>query len=295
MVSFAHDPTVTASLAHWRTKRPLPSALGSADLRALGREVHLQSVFSARTTNAGYLETVAEVIDDMLSGQLSLAAGRLRCLKELARAGYDPAGGFPEEWGQVPFAERGSLQDLSSQPRIDLMLTTNLALARNYGRVLEGNTEMARRLFPAWELVRLAERETPRGFKRTAHHLRPDPASGWPRRWAAAGESVAWEGAVKEPMIALKDSPIWQALGAGAGGDWSDTLGHPYPPFAFNSGMDWRAVPRAECIGLRLINRAVHGSKPMQATLFSPAKARAVLDRFGPDFKAQLLRELEAA
>jgi hypothetical protein len=59
--------------------------------------------------------------------------------------------------------------------------------------------------------------------------------------------------------------------------------------------MDWRAVPRAECIGLRLINRAVHGSKPMQATLFSPAKARAVLDRFGPDFKAQLLRELEAA
>jgi hypothetical protein len=46
-------------------------------------------------------------------------------------------------------------------------------------------------------------------------------------------------------MCALKTSPIWQALADGAGG-FEDTLGSPYPPFAFGSGMAWVNVRRSE-------------------------------------------------
>ena len=51
--------------------------------------------------------------------------------------------------------------------------------------------------------------------------------------------------------MALKSSPIWAALGNGAGG-FKDTLGNPYPPFAYSSGMGWEDVDRetAEQLGL---------------------------------------------
>ncbi len=298
MISFDHDPVVTDSLTHWQRRRPMPTALKSVDLRRLGSEIHLRSVFSAQTTSLNYLEYVAEVIDDVLAGRIGMAEARLRLMRKLAELGYDPATGFPEDFGKMTPAERGSLQDLSSAPRIDLLLKTNVAIARNYGRVLEGNTDAARYMFPAWELVRLGWREVERGSAKSH-------TSGWPRRWAEAGESVGWVGALggsdasslaersgggaaSTMMIALKDSPIWQALGDGAGGDYSDTLGHPFPPFAFNSGMDWRAVPRAECAQRGLL----HGDAkpaPMQAGLAPTAEElNARFDRLAPDLRAVL-------
>lgn len=74
----------------------------------------------------------------------------------------------------------------------------------------------------------------------------------WETRWKAAGDSVEWEGALVNPMIALKSSPIWQALGNGVGGFERDALGYPFPPFAAHSGMDVRDVHvyDAEEIGL---------------------------------------------
>jgi len=294
----ANDPVVTDSLRHWQEKRPMPTALGSGELRELGREVHLRSVFSARTTNADYLEDVAEVVDDMLSGKINLATGRLRLMRRLAELGYDPATGFPGEVAAIPPAERDSLQDLSSQARLDLMLKTNVALARNYGRVLAGNTPSALFAAPAWELVRLGWRHVPRGTPQSH-------TEGWQRRWIAAGESVSWSGVLPAAddgtraagsrpsmlsMIALKDSPIWQALGDGEGGDWSDTLGHPYPPFAFNSGMDWRAVPRAECASLGLLGvRENESPAPMKAQL-SPGDQEIAdaINRLSPELRAML-------
>ncbi len=55
-------------------------------------------------------------------------------------------------------------------------------------------------------------------------------------------------------MVARKDSPIWQALGDGAGG-FDDTLGTPYPPFAFGSGMGVEDVDRDTAMSLGLIDR----------------------------------------
>ena len=139
---------------------------------------------------------------------LHLATPEGADLRKLAQLGYDPEVGFPQDMAQIPPAERGSLQDLSSESRLNLVLETNTRIAANYGRMVEGNTPYARHAYPAWELVRLYTRVVPRGT--------PDShTAGWSVRWQDAGKAVGWEGAVSQPMIARKDSPIWQALGDG--------------------------------------------------------------------------------
>ena len=289
-VTFSQDPQVGAALRHWWTKRVWTTDLGSADLRGLSRDLHRRSILSARTTSAEYLNEVDAAIQEMLAGKTNLATTRLRLMRKLKQLGYDPERGFPEDMATVPPADRGSLQDLSSQQRIDLMVRTQVAMARNYGRMLAGNTEQARFSFPAYELVRLGERHTPRGFRRVREQLVADPSNAWQRRWTQAATEVDNEG-VAQPhsvgMIARKDSPIWQALGDGAGGH-HDTLGNPYPPFAFNSGMDWRAVPRAECLALGLIEGA-SAPAPMRGSLApSPSQALETFRRLSPDLRAVL-------
>lgn len=292
MISFSHDPVVTDALAHWRGKAVFPTDLGSADLRGFSRQLQQRSIFSARTTNVHHLEGIAADIDDALAGKINKAQFRLRALRRLKVLGYDPAIGFPQDMADIPPAERGSLQDLSSETRLNLIFETETAKARNFGRVVAGNRPEALFLFPAWELVRLRYRETPRGKKRVHERIVDDPANAWARRWAEAGETVNFAGALKSPMIAAKHSPIWEALGDGEGGH-TDSLGNPYPPFAFNSGMDWRAVPRAECIALGLISRGTK-TPPMEAQLAPDQKEIAtVADPLRESLRAELLRELQ--
>ena len=62
-------------------------------------------------------------------------------------------------------------------------------------------------------------------------------------------------------MVALKSSGIWEALGDGAGG-YDDTLGNPYPPFAFNSGMWTQDVSRADCESLGLLGSTEKAKAP---------------------------------
>jgi hypothetical protein len=284
MITANLSPTATQALLQWRSRQILPTGLGSADLRRLGREVTERAVFSARVTNAEFLGELAQVIDDMLDGKINMATGRLRLFRKLKELGYDPEVGFPEEMGKVPPAERGSIQDLSSVGRLNLMLTTNERMAVNYGRMVDGNTPYARHAYPAWELVRLYRRVIERGS--------PESHSpGWEERWEAAGALVDWQGAVSHRMIARKDSPIWRALGAGAGG-YQDTLDNPYPPFAFNSGMAWRAVGRAECIELGLIEEDETPEEMEGDLLPGAAEINAVFDRLPPDLREALDREI---
>ena len=81
--------------------------------------------------------------------------------------------------------------------------------------------------------------------------------------------------------MALKDSPIWQALGDGAGG-FRDTLLNPYPPFAYGSGMGWVAVDRDRCVTLGLIGEDEEVGRPDGASL-SPAEREIAeaAERFG--------------
>ena len=147
----------------------------------------------------------------------------------------------PDRVGEINLAEareRVSQVFAANEPRIDLIVKTQRRMAQSLGQLVAGSTPGQLRRYPAWRLVRGGTRRIPR--------------DDWDRRWIAAGAETGWQGACKGDYVALKDSPIWAALGQGAGG-FRDAIGNPFPPFAFGSGMTWQRVSRDECAALGLV------------------------------------------
>lgn len=231
-----------------RKRTPAPTALSSAEIARLDRDTKERALFSARTTETRYLSGMKDVLEDFTSGDISEGEARKRLMDLLDDFGYTPEEGFPDAEKVAP-AKPGTIEDLSSFGRINLIVDTNAGMAASVSRLAEETRETLD-AFPAWRFVRFM---TPNG-----------QARDWGVRWAAAGESVNWAGASRTVMVARKDSPIWQALGDGAGG-FTDTLGNPYPPFAFNSGMGWEDVDRDEAEALGLNASYVRLSPPSLA------------------------------
>jgi len=136
--------------------------------------------------------------------------------------------------------------------------------------------------FPALEFKRLFQRQVPRGLKRGRKGgFIEVPEDDWPHRWAAAGgecgddDWLPWEGDAQTGRgVALKSSGIWQALGDGAG-DYEDTLGNPFTPFAFNSGYRTFDLSRPQAVKLGLIGQD-EAAKPAPidfGKLFAPVSA----------------------
>ena len=232
-----------------RIKELLPTAMGSDELREqVAADILRRSVFSARMESARYLARVRDVCAEFADGAINLADARLALMDQLARMGHSPTDG-------------GGISNPASISRINLIVKTQRRMAASVGR-LNAQTETSVELFPAWELTRFSERGAPR--------------TDWDRRWTAAGNAVGWEGALRRAgewpdwkMVALKSSPIWEALGNGAGG-FRDTLQNPFPPFAFGSGLSWLDVSRADCVKYGLISDDEKVSAPEPASL-SPA------------------------
>ena len=207
-----------------RIKDLLPTSLGSVELRSsIAADLLRRSVFSARMESARYLARIREVCAQVSEGSINQATARARLLETLSQMGHSPLDG-------------GGLTNPASIRRLNLIIDTQRQMAASVSRI-QTQTPGTLAAYPAWELTRLVDKHVPR--------------EDWPARWRNAGESIGWEGALKDRFIALKTSPIWQALGDGAGG-FLDTLGNPYPPFAYSSGMAWVAVDRETCERLGL-------------------------------------------
>ena len=252
-----------------RLKELLPTSLGSAEVREqIAADILRRSVFSARMECARYLADVREAVAQMLEGTLDQASAR------------DRLEGFLERMGHS-MSDEGGLRNPASIRRLNLILDTQTQMAASVAR-LQGQTPAVVEEWPAWKLERVEGRSLPR--------------KDWLARWNLAGQSVGWEGAVARPIygdataycfLALKSSPIWQALGDGVGG-FRDTLGNPFPPFAYSSGMDWTDVSRRECIELGL----EPDGKPVEAGSLAPSEdeIEEVAKRFGfGDFGEGLL------
>ena len=226
-----------------RLKELLPTSLGSDEIREqFAADILRRSVFSARMASANYLAKIREVCSALAAGEISAAKAREGLLNVLSQIGYDTT-------------DDGKLENPVAEKRLNLILETQRQMAASVAR-LSLETEDTLDMYPAWELTRADKPDNPR--------------EDWPSRWNSAGESVGWEGARKGiyygsgvgiGFVALKSSPIWQALGDGVGG-FRDTLGNPYPPFAFGSYMDWVDVDRETAERLGLLSSGARASKP---------------------------------
>jgi polyhydroxyalkanoate synthesis regulator phasin len=232
-----------------RERGLMPTSLGTAELRELGARILARAVFTARGSNAIFVSKLKEVIDQLAAGEINEASARKVLIETLRAVGYTPEGGFPDApAGEVPPALEGTLQDLSSGRRLDLIVRTQRDLMRGAGLQYRGHTPDRLEAAPAWEFVRVMPVRAERPW-----HPRHEGKS----RWLIVGGRVYGgeaqpDGSTKGGrMIALKGDPIWGELGST--GNFNDALDVDHPPFAFNSGMGWREVPRAECLALGVV------------------------------------------
>lgn len=222
----------------------MPTSLDSAAIRRLGTQWTQRSFFSAQTLLQDLLEGYKSDVEQMLSGmrsdgpggpgtgpQLNVAKAREQAKELLQQLGYEPGADV-----------RGTLQDLSSDARINLVLNTNKQMAQGEGWWLQGQDAAVLDEWPAQELFRAVDRKVERN---------------WLARWKTAGEATGdpigtgWTVTPGGKLVALKNHEIWSRIGDSA--LFSDGLGNPFPPFAFNSGMDVRDVTRDEAEALGLI------------------------------------------
>ena len=232
-----------ATLAALARRNVLPSALSSAQQREqFGAAFHRLNFTSARTLAVdlitAYKDKVGKIINPVT---VTREDGSLKT------EGLDPATArleIKQLQQELGIAKGdGSLKDITSNKRIDLVIKTNRDVIQGAGYFIQGNDPAVLDAYPARELIRIEEREQKRN---------------WPARFSAAARIVGDTDALrileeKGRMIARNDSPLWQALGEGAGGYESDALGNPFEPFAFGSGEGTRDVPYSECLDLELI------------------------------------------
>ena len=217
----------------------LPTALDTAGLRNLAAEIRRNAFFTAQGTSVAFVSAIQQAVVRMAAGEWNESTARAYLMETIRGLGYTPEGGFPDApAGSVPPALAGTIQDLSSWRRIDLIVRTQLELAQGAGLQMAGHTEERVAMFPAWELIR---------------ELEVDDARDWPARWVIAGGRGIPDSYPKnahlyvgEPtgMIALKGDPVWGELGSSE--TFGDALDTDHPPFAFNSGMGWREVSAEE-------------------------------------------------
>lgn len=198
-------------------------------------ELRERSFWSARVNNAEFLDEAGSLIDRIVAGvspgpgqYMDMPTARLLLKQHLERIDYQPD-------------DPGTIQDLSSDGRLNLILRTNTDMARGYGQFVQENDADALDEFPCRELVREKNRRTPRGYRRGKNDaLIEDDAEYWEHRWEEAGGRL-YDGR----MIARKDDDVWVKLSA---------FDLPYPPFDFNSGMGILEVPREESEALGVID-----------------------------------------
>lgn len=246
-------------------KAILPTGLSSEEIRVrVPAEIRRRSFFSARTAEAEYLVKARQVCADVAAGKIGVADARWELANFLNEIGYH------EDMGRWAGRE-GAITDIGSIARLDLIIDTQRDIAHS-AAMLETQTPSLVARFPCWRLVRVGKRRDPRD---------------WTARWADAFDECGGEGcAPNGEFVARKDSPIWDKIGAGAGG-YKDTLGNPFPPFAFNSGIDWEDVDadEAEKLGINIDDVSPKG--------VSLAPDKADIDRVKKKLGPEMLEALK--
>jgi len=206
-------------------RRLLPTNASAADLATLAPEIRQRALFSARTESAAHLQRIRDTVRAILQPSSEPGAGVNDARgRELLRDSLREIGYQPDSVGAAP----GSLRDLGSRQRLQLILDMQVGMARGYGYYAQGANAAVLDQWPAQEFLRVEPRDRPRGD------------DYWRARWLGAGGRTFPGGR----MVALKDSDVWTNLSA---------FGLPYPPFDYGSGMGVQDVSRADAEALGLL------------------------------------------
>lgn len=232
------------------------SDIGSSEWNSIQAAFRDRAFFSARVSSIRLLDAMRTKIVESLKGNLSASDFRLAIRRELGAIQYDA--------GEA----RGTIKDLMTSARLDLIYNTNREMAQGFMQHLQATNAGALAAAPAYELKRAERRKVPRN---------------WPEIWKSKGGTL-YDGR----MIALKTDPIWTRI---------SRFGLPYPPFDYNSGMDLFSVSRRECLRLGVITEETPPQKPpkydfnanLQAKFdvghWSGERAQFFRDSFGDQLK----------
>lgn len=236
MASLTLQP-IAEAVAKIGAQTPVGSTLNSAEWAQVPVEIRNRAIFSSKVENARVLDRIKAGLENMLAGnrnQFGVIEDRSKFIADLRQ--------LAEQEGLAPQdpALKGTIQDITSHARAELILKTQTEMAYGYARHKRGSTGPALRAEPAQELIRIEERKEKRR---------------WVDLWRAHGgrtfEGDSGFGELQPGMgsircIALKGDPIWSSI---------SRFGNPYPPFDFGSGIGVEAVSRTEAIRLGLIQR----------------------------------------
>jgi len=238
---FDGPTTMTEAVKALLAKDIMPTALDTDGLRALDASLRAQSLFSAETLSTGLLERYRDLLTSILS-PAATGEGEERPAfnPTYARAEIKK---FLDDMGYSPDPDiAGTIKDLSTDARINLVVETNRDMAQGQGKWIADQDETILDQWPAQELFRAEARKVPRD---------------WISRWRLAGGQTGdaigtgWTITEDGRLIALKNHDIWNLIGSSD--LFSDGLDQPWPPFAFQSGMWVQDIDRDEAESLGLI------------------------------------------
>ena len=191
-----------------------PDAMLSAEWVAMHREIS-----EPRSDDPGFLGELRAVVIELAGWRMDIPSARMR-LAEFLR-------GHP-----VPGIDPSSWQLLNE------ILDRQVAIVLGARDKFKGATKVSREQYPAWRLV------TKIGSN--GKELR--------RRWAVIGGKT-FEPLIEDPagpwIVALKDDPVWAALGDRT--RFPDALGIDHPPFYLNSDFMWTPLGWDECVCIDII------------------------------------------
>lgn len=233
------DPLFDAFLAA-RDRGALPTSLDTEGLRDLAAQVRLSSAFTAKGTSRIFASEIKRVTDLLTAGEINEAAAIGKLMQMVRALGYTPEGGFPklpgDAAGAVEPAVAGTLQDIGSFRRLELIVQTQQAIMTGAGQQYRFNTPDRLEAAPAVELIRVL-----------THIEKRD----WVSRWQIAGGRIyPHTGSVanvreETGMICLKGDPVLGELGSS--GNFPDALDIDHAPFVFRGGVGLREVKRDRC------------------------------------------------
>jgi len=263
---FEGPVTFDAALKLHDVKAVLPTVLTTKEMQlSLPKGFHQRALVSAQVTEGQILDFADGELSKIHQGRQNPGEMRVKMNALLKNLDYHPEPG-----------KEGTIQDLRTLARQNIIINTNLATTRGFANAIHRNDPDLVDEFPALELVRGGWRLHQRG----SDFYKPgtDGSAGWLERWQDALDEAGDDRAQAVfdstgRMIALLSSPVWQALGDGAGGH-QDSLRMPFAPFAWESGMTQRQVDRDECVAIGLIDPG-EDTEPMDLPGYNEAFQQA--------------------